>query len=140
MQVAEVEMNEIASSGYAEAFPPEVEFVISALEAGPQPIVDRQRHPRLRHRVKAYLRLFSDAAAAGRRLLYTRQVSTRALGFLTEQALPLSHGGVISLAGPDGEVIDVNCAVLRCRMAAPGWYEGAVYFNRPQRAFEIGPG
>ena len=42
-------------------FPAEVEFVISALEAGPKPIVDRQKARRSIYRVRATLKLFSDA-------------------------------------------------------------------------------
>jgi hypothetical protein len=137
MQTAEeMELSQHPESPYSERFPREVEFVISAIEAGPRPLVDRQAIPRMRHRVKAFLRLFSDGPDAVTRVLYTRQASVAGLGFLTNRPLPLSHGGVISVPGPDGQIIEVACTVLRCRQAAPGWYEGAVYFNRAQSLFE----
>jgi hypothetical protein len=135
MQSAELDVMDFPQTGYSENFPTEVEFIISALEAGPRPIVDRQREPRLRHRVKGVLRLFSDAAGAATRVIYTRQVSAKGLGFVTDSSVPLSHGGVVSLPGPDGREIEISCVVLRCREAAPGWYEGAVYFNRAQTTF-----
>jgi hypothetical protein len=49
--------------------------------------------------------------------------------------LPLGYGGIVELATPDGETVRAHCTLLRCRMAAPGWYEGALYFNRPQESF-----
>jgi hypothetical protein len=33
-------------------------------------------------------------------------------------------------------MIEAACTVLRCRQAAPGWYEGAIYFNRSQEIFQ----
>src|SRR5881296_1915887 len=51
-------------------FPAEVEFVISALEAGPKPLVDRQKTKRSQYRVRATLKLFSDSPEAKPALLY----------------------------------------------------------------------
>jgi hypothetical protein len=116
-------------------FPPEVDFVISALEAGPRPIIDRQKTKRCQYRVRATLKLFSDAPDARPALLYTRNVTSQALAFLTADVLTLSHGGILRIPSPSGEIIQINCTVLRCREAAPGWFEGAVYFNREQAFF-----
>ena len=116
-------------------FPSEVEFVISALEAGPKPIVDRQKTKRSQYRVRATLKLFSDAPDARPALLFTRNVTTQALAFLTSDILTLSHGGILRIPAPSGELLKINCTVLRCREAAPGWFEGAVYFNREQGFF-----
>ena len=116
-------------------FPREVDFIISALEAGPRFPVERQRLVRSPYRRRALLRLFSDPAGSRPHLLYTRDVSTGALGFLSGRPVTLSHGGTVKIASPFGKMMEIACTVLRCREAAPGWYEGAVYFNRPQNLF-----
>ena len=121
-----------------EPFPAEVEFVISALEAGPRPAVERQNLKRIPYRVRATLKLFSDGQHEPPCLLFTRQVNQQALGFLSPRHLPLSHGGVLNIVTPDGANAQVYCTVLRCREVAPGWHEGAIYFNREQHMF--GPG
>ena len=118
-------------------FPAEVEFLISALEAGPKPLIDRQKERRTQYRVRATLKLFSDAPEAKPALLYTRNVTSQALAFLTNDVLTLSHGGILRIPSPSptGELLKINCTVLRYREAAPGWFEGAVYFNREQGFF-----
>jgi len=116
-------------------FPAEVEFVISALEAGPKPLIDRQKARRSQYRVRATLKLFSDPPDAKAALLYTRNVTSQALAFLTNDVLTLSHGGILHIPLPSGEVVKINCTVLRYREAAPGWFEGALYFNREQSFF-----
>ncbi len=124
----------LAEPGHGE-FPRDVEFVISALEAGPRPVVDRHKLPRAAYRVRATLKLYSDADGENPKLLYTRHVNTQAMGFLTDRPLTLSHGGVLRIPDPQGNVMEIAVTVLRCREAAPGWFEGAVYFNRPQSMF-----
>jgi hypothetical protein len=119
-----------------EPFPSEVEFVISAMEAGPRPPVDRHRHKRFRYRVRAMLRLYSDGPEATPVLLYTRSVSSNAVGFVASRQLPLSHGGVLMIPRPNGGIEKISCSVLRCRPATPTWFEGAVHFNRSQACFE----
>ncbi len=116
-----------------EPFPQEVEFLISALEAGPRPVIDRHRFARARYRTRAMLRLFSDSDGSPAKLLFTRSVSSQAV--VTAHPLPLSHGGILFIPKPLGETGRITCTVLRCRQAAPKWYEGAVYFNRPQDCF-----
>jgi len=116
-------------------FPAEVEFVISALEAGPKPLIDRQKAKRSQYRVRATLKLFSDPPGSKPALLYTRNVTSQALAFLTNEVLTLSHGGILRIPSPSGEIVKINCTVLRYREAAPGWFEGALYFNREQPFF-----
>ncbi|MGE5608018.1 MAG: hypothetical protein ACM359_02085 [Bacillota bacterium] len=124
--------------GFAQTpFPQEVEFIISALEAGPRPIYDRHKLKRTPYRVRATLRLFSDLPGMPPWLLYTRNVTQKAMGFLTPQCLPLSHGGILSIPSPKaGKILEIACTILRCREAVIGWYEGAVYFNRQQPCFD----
>lgn len=133
-QLADEARDHAREVGRCEPFPPEVAFVLSSLEAGPRPIHDRQKLPRIAHRVRATLRLYSDAATP--LVLYTRHVNAQAVGFLVDRQLPLSHGGVVDMIDLDGQVVCIACTVLRCRPACDGWYEGALHFVRAQRAFE----
>jgi len=128
--------NELLLDYAREPFPQEVEFIISALEAGPPPIEDRHKVRRCSYRVRASLRLFSHLPDTPPKIVFTRNVSPQAMGFLSDHPLPLSHGGTIHIAAPSGSVMRIACTILRCRQAAPGWFEGAIYFNRPQPCFD----
>jgi len=129
----------------ATSVPAQVELVMSALEAGRHggqaadyAGPNRRTARRRSLRVKATLRLFSDAPNTPAWTLFTRDVHTRGLGFITPHRLPLGYGGVLELPascfGPaaEGEMILIPCTLLRCREAAAGWFEGSVYFNREQ--------
>jgi hypothetical protein len=120
-----------------DAIPAEAAMVISALEAGKRPAMNRRAAQRYRYRVAATLRLFSDEPGTSPAPLYTREVNRRGLGFVTTRRLALGHGGVLELPGPTGQPMQIHCTLLRCREAAPGWFEGGVYFNREQPEFEF---
>ena len=120
----------------AEDWSAEVDLILSALEAGAAP-EDRRSGGRMSYRVKAELRLFSDAPAADPWLLFTRDVSPKGLGFITRHRLPLGYGGKIVLPTPTGQMVTIHCTLYRCREAASGWFEGALYFNRPQWVFTV---
>ena len=115
-------------------WPPQAELILSALEAGQFAGGRRERRgSRRRHvRLMANLRLFVDGPATTPWKLYGRDLHPRGMGFITAHRLPLGYGGMLELPGPDGEPITVACTLLRCREAAPGWFEGALYFNREQ--------
>jgi hypothetical protein len=126
----------------ADGWPAEVDLIISALAAGEDrakaaatPVYRQREVPRVPYRVLADLRLYSDAPDAGGWRLYTRDVSTRGLGFITPHRLPLGYGGTIELSAPHGGLIAINCTLLRCREIASGWFDGALYFNREQAVF-----
>lgn len=116
-------------------FPPQVELILSAIETGQYARRDRRRGSRLPYRTEAKLRLFSDRPETPPWLVYTRDANERGVGFITTHRLPLGYGGKIEMEGPDGELVSVQCTLLRCREAAPGWYEGSLYFNRVQPEF-----
>lgn len=120
-------------------YPAQANMILSALEAGQagRPQQDRRSAARRPYRVRAALKLFSDAPDAPARPLYTRDVHARGLGFLSERPLPLGNGGTVELPNPTGaaDPIRIACTVLRCREAAPGWYEGSVCFAREHSAF-----
>jgi len=121
-------------------WPPQVELIISALETGQFARRNRRNSRRNPYRVRGRLRLFSDPPLSSPWVIYTRDVHARGLGFVSPHRLPLGYGGRIELPAPDGGVITVNCTLLRCREAAPGWYEGSIYFNREQPDFALPAG
>jgi hypothetical protein len=118
-------------------FPPEVDLVMSALEAGSAKRRNDHRGTlRVQYHVVASLQLFSDTPGTARRELYTRDIGPKSMGFITAQRLPLGYGGILELTDPDGQPARIHCTLLRCREVAPGWYEGALYFNREQPRFK----
>ena len=139
-----------------ELWPAEVDLILSAMDAAASAgapaaneasgshgvsthddSVDRRLRSRTPYRVRAELKLFSDAADAPPWVVYTRDIDAKGVGFITAHRLPLGYGGWIELFTPRGEKVRVNCTLFRCREAAPGWYEGALYFNREQWQFEV---
>ncbi len=126
--------------GLPTPWPAEAELILSALETGRHQVhaAESRQLRRLPYRVLAKLRLFSDPSNSAAWTLYTRDVNQRSLGFVTQARLPLGHGGRIEMLSPDGARSQFECTLLRCRQAAPGWYEGALYFNREQSTFRVG--
>jgi hypothetical protein len=116
------------------AFPAEVELILSAMDAARYRGQDRRHLTRLPYRVVGELRLYSDPDGPPA-IIYTRDVDPRGLGFLTRERLPLGYGGTLTLSDPDGRPLSIGCSIYRCREAVPGWYEGALYFNRQQSRF-----
>jgi hypothetical protein len=122
-----------------EDWPPQAELILSAIEAGQHRMgynagADRRTSKRVSFRVRAQLRLYSDNPGDTARVVYTRDIHARGLGFITPHRLPLGHGGLVDLPTPTGKIVSIPCTLLRCREAAPGWYEGSVYFNREQQS------
>jgi hypothetical protein len=116
------------------SWPKEVGMIMTALEAG-QWSEDRRKDRRQPYHVKAALRLFVDNSKSHEKLLYTRDVHARGMGFLTSHRLPLGYGGTVQLLTPEHRMVMIQCTLLRCRQAAPGWYEGALHFVRDQSEF-----
>jgi hypothetical protein len=123
-----------------------VDLILSALDAaqpkpsngsGPLTDVDRRLSGRMPYRVRGELRLFSDSESAEPWVLFTRDVDVRGCGFITPHRLPLGYGGCVELFTPRGTKVKVECTILRCREAAPGWYEGGLSFNREQWVFQV---
>lgn len=125
-----------APAGAPKPLPPEVEFILSALEAGEYPGTQRRGSRRTRYRVAASLKLFSDNPQAPPWTLYVRDVNAKGSGFVTRHRLPLGYGGILTIIDPNGRTARIDCTLLRCREAAAGWFEGSMYFNRDQAVFE----
>ncbi len=121
-----------------ELWPSEVDLILSAMEAAyDDQEYDRRYRHRLAYRVRAELRLFSDPDGSEPWVLYTRDVDSRGLGFITPHRLPLGYGGAVELLAPSGRKLRVECTLFRCRQSVQGWFEGALYFNREQGAFDV---
>lgn len=120
-----------------EAWTPEVDLIMSSLDAAWEDAADRRTTPRMRFRVVATLRLYADLDDSAPWTLFIRDVHTRGAGFITKQRLPLGYGGRLQIVGPDGRELDIACTVLRCRPCVNNWFEGALSFNRPQDAFQV---
>ena len=116
-------------------------MIMSAMEAAGRNHQQRRALRRIAWRVQANLRLFVDTPGHPNRVVYTRDIHARSLGFLSAERLPLGYGGVVDLPANDGTILSIACTLLRCRQASPGWFEGVVYFNREQTGVEqlIGP-
>ena len=105
------------------------------MDAGPKPQHDNRAFKRLAYRVRGDLRLFADGPGADPWMLYTKDADPRGLGFITPHRLPLGYGGSVELLTPGGRKQRIACTLYRCREVVPGWYEGALYFNREQWMF-----
>jgi hypothetical protein len=118
-------------------WPPEVELILSAMDAAHDTSApDRRTKPRMLFRARAELRLYSDAPEATAWEIYTRDCDDRGIGFITPHRLPLGYGGTLEIVSPRGHRSTIDCTLYRCREAVPGWYEGALHFNRPQWMFD----
>lgn len=117
-------------------WPRQAQLILSAIEAAGFGGSNRRGVRRRRYRTTAALKLYSDPTDADAWTLYTRDVHSRGLGFITPYRLPLGHGGVVELSIGNGKTTTIPCTLLRCREAAPGWFEGSLYFNRDQPQFQ----
>lgn len=118
------------------AIPREVDLIISAMEAGGASGLRQRTPPRTHWRVQATVRLFIDKPGHPSRTVFSRDIHSRGLGFVTTDRLPLGYGGVVDLPAKDGTIVSIACTVLRCRQSTGGWYEGFIYFNREQTSTE----
>jgi len=129
-------VNEQVDTTESNTIPPSVAMLMSALEAGEYAVNERREARRNMYRTATHLRLFRDEPSSPGWRLYTRDINSRGLGFITPHRLPLGYGGVVTLRGDNGKMQQVHCTLSRCREATPGWYEGCLHFNREQPHFE----
>ena len=134
MVLADYKDNEITDE--LDPIPSQVQMVLSAMEVGNTNQLERRLTGRASFRMTTQFRLFRDGTGAPARVLYTRDINRRGVGFITPHRLPLGYGGIMRLPADNGGTTEVHCTLLRCREAAPGWYEGSAYFNRDQPQFD----
>lgn len=119
-----------ASEEEADAWPGEVEMILSAMDAARcRQGQERRASARRNHRAKADLRLYAYDPAMPPVELFTRDVSATGLGFITKKRLPLGYNGLVRITLEDGQTVTAACNVYRCRETIGGWYEGAVHFT-----------
>jgi hypothetical protein len=135
MSAAKVLPEEPAVTQSVEELERQAEFILSALDAGQYRRTERRHAPRVRYRVRGTIRLYSEPDGADPKIIFTRDVCPRCLGFVTPHRLPLGYGGILELQDPDGNQIRLDCTLLRCHETVDGWFEGSVYFNRTQWKF-----
>jgi hypothetical protein len=138
----------------AEPFPAEVEMILSSMEAGRYAFnqeleaasgqragernsEERRALGRFPYRVRAELRLFRDRPGSPPWMIYVRDADPRGIGFVSPHRLPLGYGGYVELVAPTGRPLSVPCTLFRCREVVPGWYDGAMNFNREQADFRF---
>ena len=117
----------------------EADQLIAALSvAFPQPRQDRRKEPRYRYQVRARLELVDETGRPVESTsLHTRDVNTRATGFVTSGDVADDARGVLHLPAPEGngKTTKLACRVRRSREAGNGWFEGVVEFDEKQPVF-----
>src|SRR5690348_14599826 len=91
------------------SLPREVEFILSALDAGEFAIRDRRKECRVPYRAAGFLKLYSDTPQAPPWTLYIRDVGPRGLGFVTRHRMPLGYGGILTVQSPNGKTMKIDC-------------------------------
>ena len=110
----------------------EAGMVISSLDAGRSPAVERRAQDRREVRCTGEFRLFADGDGARGRVLYARDGDPHGLGFVCREQLPLGFRGTLWLSDVGNVELTAVATVYRCRPCAAGWYEGMLYFQRSQ--------
>jgi hypothetical protein len=119
----------------------EADQLIAALsDAFPQRAnkADRRKEPRYRYQVRARLELVDeDGRPVESTSLHTRDLSSRATGFVTSGDVSDDSRGVLHLPEPGGSgaTTKVSCRVRRSREAGNGWFEGVVEFENDTPVF-----
>lgn len=121
----------------------DLDFVFSIL-AGEETVSEslgrEQRvRPRIGYRVSAVLqRTTLEGEGYGQTALlhvYLRDINARGVGFVSRERVRVARDALLHLPLPEGQVHHVGGWILRCREVLPGWYEGAVLFDREQPEF-----
>lgn len=116
---------------------PEVDIIISALDAAWTEPDDRRGSRRTPYRALAELHLYSDRDESMPWTIFVRDIDASGMGFITRTPLPLGYGARLVIETPKGERAEIASTILRCRSCAAGWFEGALTFNRRQNQFDL---
>jgi len=121
-----------ASADVTDAWTPEVDMILSAMEAANSAQTEHQSERRSSrrtpHRTLAKLSLFAQSPLLGPTVLFTRDVTTEGLGFITRERVPLGCNGLVTFTDTNGISVTRHGQVYRCREAINGWYEGSLRF------------
>ena len=129
-----MEILEAVRSDFVTAELPEDVREVIAMLGGAEPapaLVERRRSERLPHHVPAAMEI-DDALQRSRQTIYTRDVSSWGVGFLSRMPLPVGSNAMLHIDGMHGRPLKLMCCVLRCREVTPGWFEGAAVLFREE--------
>ena len=129
-----MEILEAVRSDFVTAdLPEDVREVIDLLGgAEPHPaVVERRKSERMPHHVSASMEI-DDALQRSRQTIYTRDVSSWGVGFISRVPVPVGSNAMLHIAALHGRPLKVMCCVLRCREVMPGWFEGAAVLFREE--------
>src|SRR5580658_3218557 len=91
-----------------------VEMIMSALEAGEQPEVDRRAGPRRSHEIQASLQI--EGKTGPRQItVYTRDADESGLGLYSPVPLSIGQAAVLAVTDPEGRSVQIETFVRRCR-------------------------
>lgn len=119
----------------------EADQLIAALaDAFPQRAskAERRKEPRYRYQVRARLELVDEnGRPVESASLHTRDMNSRATGFVTSGDVSDDTRGVLHLPALDGAgpTTKIACRVRRSREAGNGWFEGMVEFESDRPVF-----
>ncbi|QOV89630.1 hypothetical protein [Humisphaera borealis] len=112
-------------------WPREVNLIMSSLDAAQcRAGHERRERARRRYRVAVRVRLFGMPQDLPPQVLYSRDLHTRGMGFVTREMLPVGRGGAVEIPTADGAPLRASITVVRCRDIGLGWFEGSLHFVR----------
>jgi hypothetical protein len=118
-------------------WPPEVCQIMSWLE-GQKAEHELRQYRRSSYRVKAAIGLvatiFDESIIIP---IYTRDAHPDAMGFIATRELPVGSLGRLHLPTASQAIWQIECTILRSAQFVDGWFDCAVKFMRPQKAFEL---
>ena len=94
-------------------------------------VVERRKTPREEHHVSAAMEI-DDHIQRSHQTVYTRDVSSWGVGFISRMPLPPGSNAMLHIDGAHGRPLRLMCCVLRCREVMPGWFEGAALLFREE--------
>ena len=122
-----MEILEAVRSDFVTAELPEDVRQVIAMLGGAEPspaLVERRRSERVPLNVRAAMEV-DDSIQQSRQTVYTRDVSSWGVGFVSRMPLPVGSNAMLHIDGTHGRPLRLMCCVLRCREVMPGWFEGA---------------
>lgn len=116
--------------------PQQAADLLARLDTHPE-MIERRQRPRWEYRVQGELRLAGDDPSSPRWMVFTRDISPWAAGFITPHVLPVYRSAILRIPSPGDQVLHIRCQIRRCRQIAPGWYHAAVDFDREEIIFLV---
>ncbi|HTL28428.1 MAG TPA: hypothetical protein VL282_04385 [Tepidisphaeraceae bacterium] len=110
-------------------------FVLEAGGSSVQQYFERREADRTPCHVEATGCSSDDPTQLALFILYTRDINTLHLGFVTQQGLLVGSHVQVNLT-LDSRSIQIHGTVGRCRSFMEGWFEGVIHFDREAPIYE----